>query len=71
MIKLITKQIFTCDFRFTVTRILTVVDGSYFNVDKMDLWISIVAGILTSSVLDHLGENSGLGLRFFIISQLR
>ena len=52
-----------------MTRILTEGVGSYFNVEKMDLSISTAAGILTSSVLDNLRENSGLGLKFYIISR--
>ena len=40
-----------------------VADGSYFNAEKTDLSISTAAGILTSSVLVNLKENSGLGLK--------
>lgn len=44
----------------------TEVDGSYFNVDRMDLWTSIATGTPTKKDLGSLQENSGLDLISYI-----
>ena len=51
-----------------MTKTLMEVDGSYSNAGKMDLLISIAAGILTSTALDNLRVNSGLASKYFTTS---